>query len=304
MATKWAFRSPTDYGFNQTNTAKERWSSSTGTWSSVFEFKGPADQLAAFIAGLINPSDIDIDRDGDLVTVTVTWPSASSSGDPTTITQPDPIFDAWSLTGNYHEIPLLNHPDIAGNGFSISGIGDNLLGQVLAQVKRYKAALENDESVPGIETYALLITDATVDQIYVALARLLFASLVKGDETMEVVQPVLRHVKRVTSASEVQASMTDVGRAHTWEQLKLIEPNLDEAAIIGVDTIEDWNTASDYVWEKRCPTIEIEADGKRQLIQEYWAWEAWKPWVGGYVRGDDSTKTLTTYGGLVLTINW
>lgn len=304
MATKFAFRTALDYGFNQTNTGKERWTSSTGVWSVVYEFKGPAEKLTEFIATLVNPSDIDVDRDGDLVTVTVTWPSTSPNGEPTGIVQPDPIFDAWSLTGNYHEIPLVNHPDIAGNGFNLDGIGDNLMGQVLAQVKRYKAALENDEDVPSIETYALQITDATVDQIYVALARLLFASLVKGDETMEVVQPVLRHVKRVTAASEVTASMTDVGRAFTWDQLKMVEPNLGAAVIVGIEAMELWSAEVDYVWEKRCPTVDIESDGKLQLVQEYWAWESWKPWVGGYVRGDDSTKTLTTYGGLVLTINW
>lgn len=306
-AVVWAIKAGEAFGFFQGPEEESEWTSTTGAWSRVVNFAGPLAKLNEFAETLkaYGAQTISCKKDGEVINIRATWPSASTpDGDPQDIdsTAKDPVFTAWTLTGNTQQLPLAQMPNVGGDGVDENtGIGLALMGQVLAQVRKYKIAADSDDStVPDIDTYALRITG--LDPTATAYARLFFAELVKGNDEWEFIQPVIRKVQIVTAASQVQANWANIGRAYTWEALKAAEPDLDGAVIIGVEQLEEINIEVDYVWQKRSPQLDVGHDGKRTITIEYWAWEAFSVWRYRPIIGDSASSTIGVPGGGVLTL--
>lgn len=272
-------------------------------WQIGRVFRGPTTNEAAFLT-TVHPSvqDVDISYEGPVSVVALWYASQTADGDTdkSAITPKDPILTAWSVTANTHILPLLTHPKYSAAEPSDKApyaLGQSAVAVVLEVVNRYKRAvssLDSDSSARtttsvALEDYAnVLITGdrelgvtysqfsypPDTDDYRLERIQFLFRELAVGNDDWEFVQPVLRKVQVLRSSSETKASFTGIQRAYSWERLKQLEPTLDTAVIIGVETLEDLNGEEVWVWQKRPPTVEIASDGKRMLTQEYWGWQA------------------------------
>lgn len=265
-------------------------------WQIGRTFKGPTTAEAAFLT-TVSPTvqDVDISYEGPVSVVSVWYASETSAGDsdPGTITAKDPIRTAWSLSGNTHNLPLLTHPDYSAVNPTVSNpysLGQVAVAEILYILKVYLAAVNASEeqgTVPDVNTYAdaNILSIAAQDPYFagvgsdtseyrLARRRWLFKELVLENDEWEFAQPVLRKVELLRSISSTKASFLNTGRAFTWSALKNAEPTLDNALIIGIDTLDTMNGAGTWVWQKRFPSVEIASDGNRTLMQEYWGWQA------------------------------
>ncbi len=287
MGTTFAFRNPSEpYGFHETKEREREYNVGQG-WMITRFYEGPSELEDAFIATIPWATKITTRKDGLLVKVSASYESKTGnpSEDPNTGAA-DPIFDGWTLTGNTLQMSLVSMPKI-GLRMLTSNIA-----KVFAQVRAWQKKVDDttDPTTLNLDTFrdALVLShppgvgdpgnsNETFD------GRILFEELVLDRNEIEVVQPVLRHVQVVTATSQVKASATNVQRAYTWNALKAAEPTLPSAIIIGVETLEEMNSLLDWKWQKRCPTVDVQADGKRSITQEYWAWEAFDTWRYGSI---------------------
>lgn len=268
------------YGFNETKDLEREYNIGQG-WTITRFYQGPADLEDAFIATIPWATRISSRKDGLLVTITASY--ESKTGDPNenpNTDKADPIFEGWTLTCNTLQRPLVELPKIGYR--MLRGNIAKVLGQVRAWQKKVDDTTDPTTIDLGTFTSGINLTngfnpDETTD------GRILFEELVMGRNEFEIVQPVLRHVLNVTSTSQVKASVTNVGRAYTWAKLKNVEPTLPGAIIIGIDELETMNGLVQWKWQKRGPTVDIQSDGKRQVTQEYWAWEAFDTWRYGAI---------------------
>lgn len=281
MGTNYAFKSPSHpFGFYE-NKERERDFTYGQGWTITRFYTGPETLEQQFLDTLTWATRINSKKDSGLCYVTASY--ESQSGDPNVDPGSDvaqTIFDGWTLTGNTLQMPLTALPKIG-----LRMLPENI-ARVYAQVRAWQKKVddETDPTIIDLATFrnALVLTNPnngneTFD------GRILFEELVLGRNEVEVVQPVLRHVQVVTALSQVKASATNVGRAYTWGALLEAEPSLPTAIIIGVDSLEDMNALIDWKWQKRCPTVDVQTDGKRQITQEYWGWEAFDTWRYGSI---------------------
>jgi len=100
--------------------------------------------------------------------------------------------------------------------------------------------------------------------------------LIRHPETsFAISQPVLRKTDLVTSYAKMLADNSYLGRFMNYNRLKVMEPTLDTAALIDAAGLSDW------YWQKQSPEVEEMSAGLYQIVQEYWGYLDYEPFLYG-----------------------
>jgi hypothetical protein len=308
MATVWAFVDPSLYKFNQTGKATKEWNRSTAVWLWVVNYTGPRSQEDEFVAALQSsanpPEDIKIDEDGEIVSIQAKYPAQTSETNNEGGGAPDPIFTAWTMTANVGNAPLIEDPRFTpfwGNDGIARGFTRDVIASILLQLQHWKskkrqladAKNEGDPTMPALslvefssevaEYLAVVFNnfDADIRQAMIVAGQELFENLATDNDQIEIIQPVLRKVQVLSTASQVQVAWGNVNRFYTWAALQNEEPTIDAAVVIGVATLSAVSNANSWYWQKRPPIVDVQADGKRQLSLEWWAVKGFDRWRYG-----------------------
>ncbi len=306
MATTWAFRQPSDYGFNLNGRARKQWNLSSGVWMWVVNYVGPKEKENEFVAALQAdanpPEDIDIDEDGDIVTITAKYPAQTSYTTNNGGGVQDPIFAAWTMTANVGNSPLIEDPRFMpfhGSDGIDRGFTKSVIASILLQVQHWKAKKrqladdknEGDATMPALDlaefsAQVVAYCNAAFANFEVRDAmseagKQLFENLATENDQIEIVQPVLKKVVVLSSATQVKVAWSNVNKFYSWAALRNEEPTIDAAVVIGVETLSDVSTSNSWYWQKRPPIIDVQSDGKRQLTLEWWAVKGFDRWRYG-----------------------
>lgn len=303
---------PDEFGYIETASDGEDWSPESG-WQISKVFVGPRANRDAFIAGknLGAPAGLNCRYNGDVCTITVRYNTSTNSSDEdvTGLTQKDPFFVGWTLSGNSIQSELAGMQGFGVADYSVANptdsLGPQLHSKILAQIRAWKSDIDTaiaQQTYPNksngepfnIYTYAKAITDTNEHRQ--GRARYLFLQLVNSNNVYEFTQPILRKVMTLRSTSEVRVGVQYVGRLFTWEALKVHETTLDAAIILAVTELDAASTQYSFKWRKRMPTVEIASDGKRIITQEYWAYEAFDAYTYG--------PAITASGSTLVTGTW
>lgn len=291
--------------------ARKSWNPEAG-WQTIRTWWGPRANEDAFISGkgFVSLAGIEIEYDGDIAKIALTLISVTNNGydDPSLVTQKDPYFVGWTLSGNSIQAEIA-----AMNGFGVfprsasdtTYLGAALHSKILAMQRKWKADIDAaiaaqtyPNTTAGTEfnlySYMNQITDS--DPHRQGRARYLFLQQVNKNDIFETSQPVLRKHMTLRNVSEVKVGMQYVGRMFSWSALRIHESTLDAATILAVDTLDAASTDYSYIWRKRMPVMEISNDGKRIITQEYWAYEAYDYHLyGGIITSSGSTLVVPTF---------
>lgn len=302
------------WGYIETVSEGEDWTPEAG-WQITKVWQGPRRNRDAFITGkgLGSPASLSCRYDGDVCTISVRYNTTTNAADQdiTGLTQKDPYFVGWTLSGNSIQSEIAASAygfgaDQYVNDADDSTLGPQLHSQILGAIRSWKYDVDRANSA---QTYPLR-EDGTEFDVYdyacrivddgnahrQARARYLFLKKLNNIDTYEFNQPVLRKVMTLRSTSEVKVGVEYIGRLFTWEALKVHEPTLDSAIIVGITTLDAASTQYSYKWRKRMPTIEVSSDGKRIITQEYWAYELFEPLLYG--------PAITNNGGSLVPGTW
>jgi hypothetical protein len=260
---------------------KSTFNTQTG-WTNRYVYQGPSDALMAFLATIaIGYTSIDIEEQGPHRTVTLIY-GGGLTYDPTgtVVTPADPISRVWTVAGNTLQ-KSLTEADFLRLAYRDPDNPNNydLTAQRLAAavtivkeaIAKYRKAVNESEDIGTVlpSTYRALLNDD-------GYQRQLFDRLVIDDEIFETSQFVIQCVEEVTTASSIRNSYSGVDLLFTTSQLKVMEPTIDAASLISVDSIE--NEYGPVYWKKQAPTLSSSFGGKVELSRSYWGYRAYDEW--------------------------
>lgn len=219
---------------------RRTWSMEAG-WATVRTWVGPKEATEAWafkLSTTAGVSQVESSDDGAVGTVSATYPDPQTPG-----TNPS-LNVTWELIGNSLEKPLETHSSIQSSDATIRG--------QLAKAKKY--AMNPDE-------------DLTPDQIAAKIAAFddkvknWYALYSQGVTGYEVTYYVLRKTIKVASGDQVRASLSNGNKveAPTGVPTDLFDIPVDYG-----------DSATDYTWLKRPPTVTYLGRGKYSIQQEWW----------------------------------
>lgn len=242
-------------------------------WTRTVTYRGSKSKLNAFfgfifaeaiVYGGIN--GLHWTEEGPYATVDVTY--ATSPFDPNAANN-DPISNTWTLTPNLTEVDIGNLDKIQ-NGFRNPVTG---------------------EQVPGLDTFttdqlidfrsklnAMLSGDTDLRFLPGSLQSFIFGLKAREQNSFQIPQYALKKTLTVFSQSQIVASHTHVGKIHNYTDLISTEPTLNAAILIDPLNLAQPG-GKPLNWLKMAPEVDQVAGGKYQIIQEYWGFQHFNPFI-------------------------
>ena len=243
-------------------------------WSSTVPYRGSASQLNGFLAELLllagqfgGITALRITPDGPYVNVDVTY--AQSPYNPAV--NQDPISTVWTLHSSMNEVSALGIGKIQ-NGFIPILKGVRLKG--LNEMKTDElAALKSEIELQAADTTRERFADNTMGAFLLALK-------LREETAFMVPSYVLKKTETVFVKTQLVASHTNVGKIHNYSDLTSAELSLPAAILVDPIRMSSAEIQGRKInWMKMPPEVDRITGGRYQIIQEYWSFNAFNPYI-------------------------
>ena len=218
-------------------------------WQTVRIWRGSPEAILGLVPYVAYAAiNIEVVPDPPYTQLRVTYGLLDDGSQPS---DPNHVTSLWTLQGNDLEKSLWEHPKVVAVLDAMDDAG-------LAQFRQDIAAALEKHTPPSLASFS---SNATLVAFY--------RELLRGTESFNVSQYVLRHTQTVPPNSNVKPSLTNVGKVFSTTLLSTAE------SIPGTILF----TLPDGSWLKRTPTVEQTGNGKFQITQEWWHAIAYSPFL-------------------------
>jgi len=261
-------------------------------WTLVRSWRGAKSKCAAFLTAgvqaggvLAYATDLEVQEDLDgMAIVSADFAVVDGTGSQPTPTAADPISRVWKLDGNDIEITPFALPEVQRvlAKFTQATTRALLIADIRALVDGQRTTTdENGDTVTLDSDYIIGSITGTQGINFADLTVLqnLIDAMASGVDSFPVSQYVLRKTETVAvSVTTARASHDRVGKMLTYQTLNTLEPTLanDPTALL-----IDASGIKDFFYLKRRPLTDPVNRGQWQIVQEYWAFEAFNKFVYG-----------------------
>jgi hypothetical protein len=261
-------------------------------WTLVRSWRGAKSKCPAFLTAgvqagglLVNATDLEVREDLDgMAILSADFAVVDGTGSQAIPTAADPISRVWKLDGNDLEISPFALPDVQAvlAKFTQATTRARLIADIRALVDGQRTIEDENKQVvdltadfiigsitgtPGIGTADLTVLQKLID------------AMASGIDAFPVSQYVLRKTETVAvSVTTARASHERVGKLLTYQTLNQLEPTLANDPTALLIQAADLDK---FFWQKRRPLTDPASRGQWQIVQEYWAFEAFNKFVYG-----------------------
>lgn len=238
-------------------------------WATVVPYTGSKTKLNDFLAVIfvignaLGPvSAMRMTEDGPIARVEITYAASPT-------TAPDPIARTWTLVPNLVEVDIANLPQIQ-DGFTYSGI--NVKGLY---------SKTTDEIIEFRKKLSLMLTGDTDERFDTnTIESFIFALKAREETSFILPQYVLRKTDTVFAQSQLAAAHANKGKIHNYADLVNAEPTLPAAILIDPLNLSIQTEGGKPLnWLKMAPEVDQVTGGRYQIVQEYWAFAHFNPFI-------------------------
>ena len=264
-------------------------------WTLVRSWRGAKSKCAAFLTAgvqaggvLAYATDLEVQEDLDgMAVVSADFAVVDGTGTQPTPTAADPISRVWQLDGNDIEISPIALPQAQ---IQLSKITDPtvralFIADIRALVEGQREIMIDGERINLTTELLLEPLKSQWPAVDTAVLRDLIDAMASGIDSFPVSHYVLRKTETVAvSVTTARASHDRVGKMLTYQTLNTLEPTLANdptAILIDAARLNSPGTNKDFFWQKRRPLTSPATRGQWQIVQEYWAFEAFNKFVYG-----------------------